>query len=66
MKTIILAGGYGTRLGNITEAIPKPMVNKSGDVKHSLAGIEKAKRILGFELECGFEEGLKKIVKSLL
>ncbi len=26
MKTIILAGGYGSRLGNITEAIPKPMV----------------------------------------
>ena len=30
MKVIILAGGYGTRLGNITEAIPKPMV-KIGD-----------------------------------
>ncbi|MBT3935651.1 MAG: glucose-1-phosphate cytidylyltransferase [Bacteroidetes bacterium] len=30
MKTIILAGGYGTRLGNITEAIPKPMI-KIGD-----------------------------------
>ena len=26
MKTIILAGGWGSRLGNLTEIIPKPMV----------------------------------------
>ncbi|HOW58276.1 MAG TPA: sugar phosphate nucleotidyltransferase [Candidatus Omnitrophota bacterium] len=26
MKVVILAGGYGARLGNVTEAIPKPMV----------------------------------------
>lgn len=26
MKAIILAGGYGTRLGNRTETIPKPMI----------------------------------------
>ncbi len=30
MKTIILAGGYGSRLGNITESIPKPMVTIGG------------------------------------
>ena len=26
MKVIILAGGWGTRLGRLTEVIPKPMV----------------------------------------
>jgi glucose-1-phosphate cytidylyltransferase len=26
MKVLILAGGYGSRLGNITESIPKPMI----------------------------------------
>lgn len=26
MKVIILAGGYGSRLGNLTEAVPKPML----------------------------------------
>lgn len=30
MKLVILAGGYGTRLGNLTNSIPKPMVQVGG------------------------------------
>ena len=30
MKTIILAGGFGSRLGHVTELIPKPMVEVGG------------------------------------
>ena len=30
MKTIILAGGYGTRLSEETSVIPKPMIEIGG------------------------------------
>jgi glucose-1-phosphate cytidylyltransferase len=30
MKVVILAGGYGSRLGHVTELIPKPMVEVGG------------------------------------
>ena len=30
MKAIILAAGYGTRLGNITRNLPKPMIDIGG------------------------------------
>ena len=30
MKCVLLAGGYGTRLGTMTKDIPKPMINIGG------------------------------------
>ena len=30
MKVVILAGGYGSRLGNHTQAVPKPMIRVGG------------------------------------
>lgn len=46
MKTLILAGGYGSRLGNITESIPKPMVTIGG--KPILWHIMKSYSYFGF------------------
>ncbi len=44
----------------------EPVFEKArvGDVKHSLAGIEKAQRLLGFKVACGFEEGLKRLIEN--
>ena len=36
---------------------------KKGEVKHSLADIGKAKKILGYEPKIGFEEGLRRTVE---
>jgi UDP-glucose 4-epimerase len=36
---------------------------RKGDVKHSLADISKAKKLLGYESIVNFEEGLKKTIK---
>jgi len=35
---------------------------RPGDIKHSLADISKAKRLLGYEVEVPFDEGLKKTI----
>lgn len=50
----------GTQVEPLFEA-PRP-----GDVKHSLADIEKAKRMLGFEVKVKFREGLEKTIQTLL
>ena len=36
---------------------------RAGDVKHSLAGIEKAKELIGYEVRVDFKEGLQRTVE---
>jgi UDP-N-acetylglucosamine 4-epimerase len=37
--------------------------NRAGDIPHSLASIEKAKRLLGYNPKFSMQEGLKEAVK---
>ncbi len=48
-----------------TNVEPKFADERLGDVKHSLASIEKARHILKFEVKTTFEDGLRKIIKSM-
>lgn len=42
---------------------PKFEPDRAGDVKHSLAGIEKARELLGYEVKVDFREGLRRTVE---
>jgi UDP-glucose 4-epimerase len=42
---------------------PRFEPERQGDVKHSLAGIEKAKKMLGYEVNVGFKEGLERTIE---
>lgn len=42
---------------------PKFAPDRAGDVKHSLAGIEKAKELLGYEVRVDFKEGLRRTIE---
>jgi UDP-glucose 4-epimerase len=42
---------------------PKFAMDRAGDVKHSLAGIEKAKTILDYEVKVDFKEGLQRTIE---
>lgn len=53
MKTIIMAGGKGTRLGDMTKAIPKPMVPICG------------KPVLEHEIECLKKYGFTDIIITI-
>jgi nucleoside-diphosphate-sugar epimerase len=51
-------------LGNLLGVTPNPEFQpaRTGDVKHSQASIERARRVLGFIPRIGFEEGLARTV----
>ena len=42
---------------------PRFEPDRAGDVKHSLAGIEKARELLGYEVKVDFREGLERTVR---
>lgn len=46
-----------------TDIPPTYLPDKKGDVKHSLADIAKAKRLLGYEPAIDFDEGLRRTVE---
>lgn len=48
-------------LGKDVEPIFEP--DRPGDVKHSLAGIDKARDLLDYEVKVGFREGLRRTVE---
>ncbi len=51
-------------LGRLTgrDARPNFGPSRAGDVRHSLADLDKARRVLGYQLGVGFEEGLAILV----
>ena len=55
-----LLGSLSTILGKQLE--PVYMERRAGDVQHSQADIEKARRFLGYTPEVGFEDGLRRTV----
>jgi UDP-glucose 4-epimerase len=58
-----LVDTINTILGTHVE--PLYDLERQGDVKHSLAGIDKAKTYLGFEVKTHFKEGLELLINSI-
>ena len=46
-----------------TKLSPIYTESKPGDVKHSLAAIERAKELLGYDVKVGFREGLQRTIE---
>lgn len=61
MKTVILAGGYGSRLGSMTAAVPKPMVvlGNKPIIRHIMQ-IYSAHGFNEFVVSCGYRADIIK------
>lgn len=71
-EVINIACGYEISLNQLVEKInaeigtdakPEYKHERAGDVKHSLADISKAERLLGYKPLVSFDEGLKKTIE---
>lgn len=51
-------------VGRIIQSHPIPLYQppRQGDVRHSFADVSKAERLLGYEIQVGFDEGLSRTV----
>ena len=65
-QAVILAGGFGTRLGEISKSIPKPLIKIHGiPFLHYLIAELKKNKILKILILCGYKGDLiKKEFKS--
>ena len=61
MKTIILAGGFGSRLSEITDSIPKPMVNIGNKpILHHIMNLYSSYGFTDFCLALGYKQEIIK------
>jgi UDP-glucose 4-epimerase len=44
------------------KSAPDHQPPRAGDIRHSLADIERARRVLGYNVQVGFEEGLRRTI----
>ncbi|MGE5328469.1 MAG: SDR family oxidoreductase [Deltaproteobacteria bacterium] len=73
-EAINIAGGDRISLNNLVQILgklverdikPEYKAGRSGDIKHSQADISLAKKLLGYEIKMGFEEGLEILFKLI-
>jgi UDP-glucose 4-epimerase len=62
ISLLVLVGALNEALGTRLE--PEYLPPRSGDVRDSLASLDRARAVLGYEPAVGFEEGLRRTLES--